>query len=219
MSSAAFDGPLATLAAAAAAIGCGDYTPAQPVAVAHGLTLATSAKSPTGFKGVGYRPTTSSLKPYVATGPRPEKRSLGCYATAVEAAVAVAKATEGAEAFEAWRRASGEAEAAAVVSKAGVVSTHRASGLKLFVSGRSLTGYQGVSFDNSASYTPKGKAGGGALPRVKPFKARGPDGASLGYYASAEDAALAFARHVARFIHAGGARAGPAGELTSGVQA
>ena len=56
-----------------------------------GLRLYLSSRSNAGYLGVTYRPLYHSTRPYVARGPKPEKRRLGYFTTAVEAATSYAK--------------------------------------------------------------------------------------------------------------------------------
>ena len=74
---------------------------------------------------------------------------------------------------------------ASSASSAAAEVPHEAEGLRLHLSAKSATGYKGVI------HCPSMKA--------RPYKAMGPgrDGAFLGYFATAVEAAVCYARHLA----------------------
>eukprot|EP00964_Phaeocystis_antarctica_P005405 scaffold2953_cov65-Phaeocystis_antarctica.AAC.1 len=145
---------------------------AQQQAQAEGLTLRV-AKSKTGYFGVHLNP--GKTKPYQARVKRGGKDVyLGCFATAEEAALCVARSPEG-------RVAAAERAAAAPLTSEEARQQAQAEGLKLRVADNT-TGYHGV-------YLKPG------LP--KPFAVqvrRGSKLVNLGTFATAEEAALCVAR-------------------------
>mgnify|MGYP000874477695 FL=1 len=159
------------------------------VTEAEGLRLHLSPRSNTGYRSVRREPNYPSGQPR-AKPFRAEYRhdgrsvSLGYFATAVEAAVAYAKhmARDGEAAAEAE---AGEADARAVM-------VTEAEGLRLHLSPRSSTGYLRVRREPN---DPSGQ------PRAKPFRAeyrRDGRSVSLGCFATAIEAAVAYAKHMAR---------------------
>eukprot|EP00900_Chrysochromulina_parva_P009663 jgi/Chrpa1/18699/Chrysochromulina_OHIO_Genome00022198-RA len=156
---------------------------ADMVTEAEGLRLHLSPRSSTGYLGVHRRPNHPSgqprAKPFEARYKRDGRRVyLGHFTTAVEAAVAYARciARDG--------EAAGEADAAGMVTEA--------EGLRLHLSPRSSSGYRGVT--RIPNY-PSGQ------PPAKPFQARYKRDerlVSLGCFATAVEAAVAYAKHIAR---------------------
>eukprot|EP00964_Phaeocystis_antarctica_P049671 scaffold28790_cov59-Phaeocystis_antarctica.AAC.2 len=143
-------------------------------AQAEGLTLLV-AENTTGYFGVHHR--SDRPKPYTAQVWRGGKDvSLGRFATAEEAALCVARSPEG-------RAAAAERVAAAPpLTSEEARQRAQAEGLTLRVA-ENKAGYFGVSLTNSG------------LP--KPYKAQvrhGGKNVSLGYFATAEEAALCVAR-------------------------
>ena len=160
-------------------------------AEAEGLTLLRSERSSsTGYRGVTgphhwgmslSRNSSDESKPlyrvYRAQVWRGGKHVyLGGFATPEEAALSIARSPEGREAAAAPPPLTAEE----AVRQAG------AEGLTLLPSESSSTGYKGVSFDRKI--------------KTKPYYAqawRGHKRVQLGYYATAEEAALVFARDAA----------------------
>ena len=156
-----------------------------------GLRLHLSRRSTTGYKGVVYIPEyrgtgTPMSKPYLVIGPRHERIVggggsshnnrvyLGSYKTAVEGAVAFAQYV-----------ARGRARPAAhdLVSEA--------YGVKLHLSHRSSSGYEGVR-----EHLPyEGYVGVARYRAVAPMRG-GKMGPTIGYFATALEAAVAFAKFV-----------------------
>jgi len=147
-------------------------------AEAEGLTLLRSERSSTGYKGVGFN--SGRPKPYQAQVRRGGKNvTIGYFATAEEAALAYARTPEAREAVA----AAAAPPAAPSMTAEIALRQAEAEGLTLERSERSNTGYKGVTFDH--------------LMKTKPYNAqvrRGGRSVSLGYYATAEEAALAYAR-------------------------
>ena len=134
------------------------------------LWLSARSNNSTGYKGVNKKTCPkSAAKPFVAQGPQPEKMHIGYYATAVQAAVAYAKFMAG-------------EEPPAPQPKGHETMVKEVDGVKLFLSTRSITGYRGI-FKKSDVAT-------------KPFEARGPGDKYLGCFATAVEAAVAYAKHV-----------------------
>ena len=165
---------------------------------AQGLKLHLSNRGTTGYYGVTRSSAASQAKPFQAGLWR--GGHLGVYATAVEAAVAVAQylsagtteKEEGEGSGEKTEEKGGEElgeeeeEEVVVVEKAGV-AVKEAKGLKLHLSSQSRSGYLGV-------YMPHHQAGSS-----KPFHAainRGDQSVSLGNHATAVEAAVAVARYL-----------------------
>jgi len=144
---------------------------ARQQAQAEGLTLRL-AENKTGYSGVTINQSSKS-KPYVAKAWRGSKDvHLGSFATAEEAALCLARSPEG--------QAAAEERAAALTSEEARQQA-RAEGLTLRVA-ESKTGYFGVHHKPGLS---------------KPYQAqvsRGGKHVSLGYFATAEEAALCVAR-------------------------
>jgi len=143
-------------------------------AEAEGLTLLKSESSNTGYKGVTFM--SSRSRPYQAQVRHGgEKVTLGSFATAEEAALAYARSPE-AQAAAAAPRAPPPMTAEEALRQA------EAEGLTLLKSEGSNTGYKGVRFVSG---------------RRKPYQAevrRGGNSVNLGTFATAEEAALAYAR-------------------------
>jgi len=146
-------------------------------AEAEGLTLLRSKSNSTGYRGVSFNTTTT--RPYLAQVRRGGKTvTLGNFATAEEAALCYARSPE-AQAAVAASAAPPEPPPPTAEE---TLRQAEAEGLTLERSERSNTGYKCVSFNS-------GKA--------KPYKAevkRGGKTQSLGYFATAEEAALCHAR-------------------------
>ena len=143
---------------------------------AEGVELHVSARSSTGYRGVAYYPgSRATSKPYQAFGPGREKKFLGCFSTAVEAAVAYAN-------FVAAPKAAPKVETT-------VRPQHlprEAEGITLHMSARNTTtGYKGVTFN--------------AQIQSKPFQTYGPGPQNkfLGCFATAVEGAVAYARYIA----------------------
>jgi len=149
-------------------------------AEAEGLTLVRSESSSTGYKGVSFD-RKMKTKPYKACSRwGGEKMSLGHFATAEEAALILARSPEGQAAV-----AAAAALAPPPMTAGEALRQAEAEGLTLLKSDGSNTGYKGVSFYSG---------------RPKPYHAqvwRGGKTATLGYFATAEEAALVVARDAA----------------------
>ena len=146
-------------------------------AEAEGLTLLRFESSSTGYKGVVFK--SNRPRPYQARVTRDGKTvSLGCYATAEEAALCDARTPEA------------QAAAALLLEPPPLTAEEarkqaEAEGLTLLRSegGRYSTGYKGVCLDSGA--------------KSKPYQAqvhRGGMTVHLGTFAAAEEAALSYAR-------------------------
>ena len=149
---------------------------------AEGFPLELSEKSSTGYKGVHYH-SRKEKKPYVAEF---AGKYLSYHASAVEAAVAYAKH----KATLAEAEATSEAftkppTAASHVPPKGKLPT-TAEGFELELSERNATGYAGVTFLRGKKETGRNK------PYQAMFAAN-----YLGNYASAVEAAVAYAKHKA----------------------
>ena len=150
-------------------------------AEAEGLTLLKSEGSRTGYKGVTFSSRSNNSKPYqVRVGRRGKQVFLGYYATAEEGALCYARSPEG--------RAAAAAPPAPPepppMTAEEALWQAEAEGLTLLKSERSSTGYKYVHYDSSKDLT-------------TPYRAqvwRGGKLVKLGYFATAEEAAL----HVAR---------------------
>ena len=144
-------------------------------AEAERLTLLRSDNS-TGYKGVGFTGSGRS-KPYKVEVRRGGKLVyLGSYATPEEAALCYARTLEVQEAAAA-------PPAPPPMTAEEVLQQAETEGLALLRSESGSTGYKGVSFDSSS--------------RSKPYQARmqrGGKKVGLGYFATAEEAALCYAR-------------------------
>ena len=168
-------------------------------AKAEGLTLLV-AETKVGYYGVYHQP--GKPKPYVARVRRGGKMVyLGCYVTAEEAALSVARSPEG-------RKAAAERpEAVPPLTSEGARQQAQAEGLTLRVA-KNKTGYSGVNHQPD---------------RTIPYQARvtrGGKDMSLGYFGTAEEAALCVARSpegqaAAERAAASAAAAPPAPPLTS----
>ena len=143
-------------------------------AEAEGLTLQRSESSNTGYKGVTFK--SGKVKPYQAQVRRGGKDvHLGCFATAEEAALCVARTPEA-------QAAAAAPPARPPLTAEEALRQTEAEGLALLQSEGSITGFKGVSSSGSKS---------------KPYKAylsRGGKLVNLGYFATAEEAALCYAR-------------------------
>ena len=146
-----------------------------------GLTLLKSESNASGYRGVAFNSSCKS-KPYKVKGRRGGKTvHLGSYATAEEAALCYARTPE----------AQGAVAAAAAappkpppLTAEEAVQQAEAEGLTLLRSERSNSGYSGVHLGSSGN-------------KSKPYQAkvrRGGKDVHLGYYTTAEEAALHMAR-------------------------
>lgn len=150
-----------------------------------GVELHLSTKSTTGYRGVSYKPLANSSRPYQAVGPQPEGKHLGYFTTAVDAARAYADFVRSPTQYKAnEQRAAVAATETAMqaLRERGIVTEARGYQLHLSTN-NAKTGYLGVRFDKHHP--------------TKPFKAevqvRGQK-RSLGYHATAVDAAIAYAK-------------------------
>ena len=147
---------------------------ARQQARAEGLTLV-KADNKTGYFGVYHNLQASRSKPYKATVRRGGTMVyLGCFGTAEQAALCIARSPEGQEAAK-------QAAAAPPTSEEAQQQA-RAEGLTLRVADNTA-GYYGVTLHTAG--------------RSKPYRAqvrRGGKVVSLGYFATAEEAALCVAR-------------------------
>ena len=154
---------------------------ARQQAKAEKLTLVV-AESSTGYFGVHLN-NPGQPKPYQARVKRGGKNvSLGCFATAEEAALCVARTPEGQAAAVEKAAAAGRAAAAPVLTSEEARQQARAEGLTLRLA-ETQTGYLGVSRPNPG--------------KPKPYQARvkrGGKRVNLGTFATAEEAALCVAR-------------------------
>jgi myo-inositol-hexaphosphate 3-phosphohydrolase len=148
---------------------------ARQQAQAEGLTLL-KADSTTGYCGVIHHPEVGKPKPYQARMRRGGKQVyLGSFATAEEAALCVARTPEG-------QAAAKRATAAPPLTSEEARQQAEAEGLTLLMADNE-TGYFRVHVDQRA--------------KTKPYQARVSRGGkvvSLGYFATAEEAALCVAR-------------------------
>jgi len=142
------------------------------VSEAEGMQLHLSAKCSTGYKGVWRDPTPNVTEPFQVRTRRDGRQvSLGSFATAVEAAVAYAKHMAGIRAQQ--------------VKQTGIVS--EAEDMQLYLSAKCSFGYKGVVRDRRPN-------------RTNPFEAyirRDGRQVFLGSFATAVEAAVAYAKHVA----------------------
>jgi len=147
-------------------------------AEAEGLTLLRSESSNTGYRGVGF--TSGRAKPYHARVWRGgENVSLGFFTTAEEAALAFARTPEAQAAVAA---AAAPPEPPPMTAEEALRQAE-AEGLTLLRSSSSRTGYKGVSFKSNM--------------KTRPYHVhvkRSGKQVTLGYFATAEEAALAYAR-------------------------
>ena len=152
-------------------------------AEAEGLTLMKADNSNTGYKGVCFN-NNCKAKPYQTKVQRGGKQVyLGYFATAEGAALCFARTPEG--------RAAALAAAAAPppMTAEEAVRQAEAEGLTLLRADSNASGYLRVVFKSR-----------GTTPYTKPYQAqvrRGGKQVSLGYFATAEEAALAYARESA----------------------
>jgi len=176
--------------AAVAAVAAAAASPAPPPmtaeealrqAEAEGLTLLQSERNSTGFKGVQFNSRNSKTKPYQALARRVGNNvSLGFFATAEEAALAYARSPEARAAVA----VAAAPPAPPPMTAEEALRQAEAEGLTLLRSESSSTGYKGVGFFDSNN-------------RAKPYLAqvkRGGKQVVLGYFATAEEAALVVAR-------------------------
>ena len=147
-------------------------------AEAEGLTLLRSASSITGYQYVSFN-SASRNKPYKAQAQRDGKQvTLGYFATAEEAALCYARSPEA----QAAVAAAAAPPAPPPMTAEEALRQAEAEGLTLLRADGNSTGFKGVFF----------KSG-----RPKPYQAqmrRGGEKVNLGGFATAEEAALAFAR-------------------------
>jgi len=155
---------------------------------AEGLRLHLSSRSQSGYKGVYFSTPdkTSQRKPWRAVSTWDGKATqLGRFSSAVEAAVAYARAQARAADGNAAQSKSA-AQPAPTEEQAEVVE--EAEGLRLHLSSRTASGYKGVYFCNSLSH------------HMRPWKAdlwgKGKP-QHLGFFSSAVEAAVAYARAAA----------------------
>ena len=150
-------------------------------AQAEGLTLLRSESSNTGYKGVTFNGTSKSKHhPYQAHVWRGGLQVyLGRYATPEEAALCYARSPEG-------RAAAAAPPPPPPMTAEGALWQAEAEGLTLLRSESSSTGYKGVSFDGSCKSKP-----------YMVYVRRGGLQVTLGRFATAEEAALCYARHSA----------------------
>jgi len=152
-------------------------------AEAEGLTLRRSESSKTGYKGVSFDSRKKS-QPYHAKVSRSGKTvSLGKFATAEEAALAVARTPEAQAAVAASMAAAAVPSAPPPMTAEEALRQAEAEGLTLLLSESSSTSYKGVVFTNWM--------------KTRPYQAklsRGGKQLTLGFFATAEEAALAYAR-------------------------
>jgi len=157
-------------------------------AEAEGLTLLRAESNSTGYRGVSFDSGMSN--PYRTKVTRgSEKVNLGTFTTAEEAALAYARTPEAQAAVAAAAAAPPAAPPAPPPMTAEeALRQAEAEGLTLLRSERSSTGYRGVSFNSSMKTRPK------------PYQAqvrRGGKTINLGYFATAEEAALVLVRDAA----------------------
>jgi len=155
-------------------------------AEAEGLTLVRSESSSTGYKGVAFFDSNRS-KPYQAKVKRGGKTmSLGFFATAEEAALAVARDSAAHAAAPHPPASSAEPPPPLPMTAEEALRQAEAEGLTLLKSESSSTGYKGVSWQKR--------------PEATPYQAklrRGGQSVALGTYATAEEAALVVAQELA----------------------
>ena len=175
-----------------------------PLVLQHssGYELPLAPNTASGFRGVSrIRGEKRRGRPYQVLvqldKERTERSSLGTYATAVEAAVSYAKFREAERvvgAREAYRqqvgarRAEEARQAQDAVAQSSLV--REVDGLKLFLSPKSLTGYKHVTYIDSNKYRKL------RYHACAPSDARGRR-PSLGYHATAVEAAVTYAKYVA----------------------
>jgi len=154
-------------------------------AEAEGLTLLLSESSNSGYRGVSFKSNMKTrTKPYHAEVQRGGKHAtLGYFATAEEEALAHARSPEGRAAVA----AAAAPPAPPLMTAEEALRQVGTEGLTLLRAENSRysnsTGYKGVSFTNSM--------------KTRPYQAkvkRGGKQVALGYFATAEEAALVFAR-------------------------
>ena len=155
---------------------------ARKQAEAEGLTLVRYESISSGYTGVTFNRGSKS-KPYMAQVKRGgEKLYLGTYATAEEAALCYARTPEAQAAAAAAQAAAAAPPAPPPMRAEKALRLAKAEGLALLRSDNSV-GYKGVAFSS------RGKS--------KPYMAqvrRGGKDVNLGRFATAEEAALCYAR-------------------------
>ena len=148
----------------------------QQQAEAEGLTLRV-ADNKAGYYGVSHHPQACRTRPYQAAVKRGGKMvHLGCFATAEDAALCIARSPEG-------RAAAKRAAAAAPLTSKEARQQAEAEGLTLLVA-ENKSGYYGVKLDKLADQSKPNQA------RVT----RGGKQVHLGMFVTAEEAALCVAR-------------------------
>jgi len=156
-------------------------------AEAEGLTLLRSESRNSGFTGVHFDSSGNRSKPYQAKVRRGGSQvNLGHFATVEEAALAFARTPE-AQAAVAAAASPAAPPAPPPMTAEDAMRLAEAEGLTLLKSKGRSTGYNLVSFDSTPNLT-------------KPYKAhvkRGGKTATLGSFATAEEAALVVARELA----------------------
>jgi len=147
-------------------------------AEAEGLTLLRSQSSSTGFMNVCF--SSGRLNPFKAQVRRGgQQLTLGSFATVEEAALCYARTPEAQAAVAA------EAAAPPPMTAEEALQQAEAEGLSLLRSDSSSTGYKGVYFRNFEDG------------RLKPYQvmaSRGGKSVNLGFFSTAEEAALCYAR-------------------------
>jgi len=143
-------------------------------AEAEGLALLRSESSNSGYKGVSFDRSNKSSPYQARVWSGGKELHLGCFATAEEAALSIARTPEAAAAAP---------PAPPPLTAEEAVRQAQAEGLTLLRSESGSTGYKGVSFYGSC--------------KSKPYHAKGRRGGKtvhLGVFATAEEAALCYAR-------------------------
>ena len=146
-------------------------------AEAEGLTLLKSGSSSTGYKGVTFTGSRNLAKPYqVKVWRGGTQVSLGYFTTPEEAALSIARTPEG-------RAAAAAPPKPPSLTAEEAVRQAEAEGLTLLRSERNNSGYSGVHLGSNS--------------KSSPYQARvwrGSKDVHLGYYTTAEEAALHMAR-------------------------
>ena len=171
-------------------------------AEAEGLTLVRSQVNNTGYMGVHFK--SDRRMPYLAQVQRGGKQvALGTFATAEEAALVVARTPEA----QAAVAAAAAPPAPPPLTAEEAVEQAEAEGLTLLKYASSSTGYKGVSSNSS-------KRGS------KPYMTtvwRGGKNVTIGYFTTAEEAALCYARTPEAQAAGGGGGGGGGGGRRGGV--
>jgi len=152
------------------------------LAEAEGLTLLKSEGSSTGYKGVSFDRKMKTTPHQAQVWRGGKKVTLGYFATAEEAALCYARSPEA----QAAVAAAAAPPAPSPMTAEEALRLAELEGLTLMQSESSSTGYKGVRFNNSM--------------KTKPYHAHvrlGGKTATLGYFATAEEAALVVARDAA----------------------